>query len=98
MLWSSGFELYSRWVPLILYFAVSDLFGFVGISYRRFSTNLCPVYYSPIEDLCTFWEAMIFHRAITFFSFALLNVSPFSSSPLVGENCPKVSEMKENFT
>ena len=40
----------------------------------------------------------MFHRAITFFNFALLNLSIFSSNPLVGGNCPKVSEMKENFT
>ena len=64
--------------------------GFIG--------SACPVYYSPSASPFSFWEAMVFHRAITFFNFALLNLSIFSSNPLVGGNFPKVSEMKENFT
>ena len=64
--------------------------GFIGTA--------CPVYYSPSTSPFSFWEAMVFHRAITFFNFALLNLSIFSSNPLVGGNFPKVSEMKENFT
>ena len=49
MLCSSGFQLYSRWVPLIVYFAVWGLFGFVGIgvfSKKKISTNLWAVYKS----------------------------------------------------
>ena len=79
--------------------------GFVGnllgsaFSPWKFYTNLCPAYYSTSANPL-FWEAMMSHRdrAIIFFSFALLNLSSFSSSPLVGGNCPKVSEMKGNFT
>ena len=77
---------------------VGDLLG-SAFSPWKFYTNLCPVYYSTSANPL-FWEAMMSHRdrAIIFFSFALLNLSPFSSSPLVGGNCPKVSEMKGNFT
>ena len=84
----------------ILYFAEWDLLGSAfspSVLSKTFSTNLCPVYYSTSVSAFSFWEAMMVHRAIIFFSFALLNLSPFSSSPLVGGKCSKVSEMRENF-
>ena len=56
---------------------------------------MCPVYHSPSASPFSFWEAMMFRRAIIFFNFALLNLSPFSSNPLVGGNCPKVSEIRK---
>ena len=74
--------------------------GFVGIGVLPMEIlhKLVPSLLLAQCESFSFWEAMMFHRTIIFFSFALLNLSPFSSNPLVGGNCPKVSEMKGNFT